>query len=308
MNVVHQLADVNCSSPLALTAGSFDGVHHGHQALISDAIEQARNAGGQAWLLTFNPHPARLLAPSRAPRLLMTDEQRHEQFRELGLHGCIELPFGQQLAETEAESFILNLCKELPTLHSLTVGPNWTFGYHAIGTTTLLQSMAAELGFEARIIEPIRDQDELVSSSRIRTCIANGDLERAQTLLGRPYVLSGIVVRGKQEGRELGFPTANVQFDQECQPAEGIYACTAFYKDQPYPGAGYFMRGQEKKKPVFEVHLIGQDVDLYGQSLKCTLHRKMRGHQSFSTKKALISGIQADITAIDAWLTAHPSS
>lgn len=308
MKVVQNTGDMGTEGPIALTAGSFDGVHLGHQALIADAVLQAKEAGGEAWLLTFNPHPARILAPTRAPRLMMTDEQRRHVFSTLGLHGCIEMPFGQQVAETEAEVFIETLARQIPSLISLTVGPNWTFGYHARGNTTILPDLAEKSGFQARILTPIKYRGRLISSTRIRTCIANGEFEEAEHMLGRPYVLSGVVIRGKQEGHELGFPTANVQFCQECEPANGIFACMVGTKNgQVFPGAGYFFHSEAEETQVFEVHLIGEDLDLYGQILEVAILHQIRDHQSFSSKPELIEQILADVTAIDAWLGSRES-
>jgi riboflavin kinase/FMN adenylyltransferase len=307
MRVIQNIGELETEGPLALTAGSFDGVHLGHQALIADAVHQAKEAGGEAWLLTFNPHPARLLAPTRAPRLLMTNEQQHQVFSTLGLHGCIELPFGQQLAETEAEVFIETLAQQIPGLLSLTVGPNWTFGYHARGNTVLLSELAEKHDFQARVLTPIEYKGQLISSSRIRSCIENGALEEATQMLGRPYVLSGVVIRGKQEGHELGFPTANVQFRQECEPPDGIFACTAVQNGKEFPGAGYFLHSEKDESQVFEVHLIGEDLDLYGQVLEVALLHQIRNHESFSSKTALIEQIQADIAAISAWLKSRNS-
>lgn len=307
MRVVQQIEDMETRGPVALTAGSFDGIHRGHQALIADAVHQAESAGGEAWLLTFHPHPARLLAPARAPRLMLTDEQRHTLFSTLGLHGCIEMPFGQQLAETEAEDFIEHVARQIPGLLSLTVGPNWTFGYRARGNTALLQALAEKNGFEARILRPVEFREELISSSRIRACIARGACEDTEQMLGRPYLLSGVVIRGKQEGHELGFPTANVQFRQECEPGDGIYACRVYSRGKTFAGAGYFLRSEKAELQVFEVHLIGEDMDLYGQVLEVSLLHQIRKHRSFASKNDLITQIRLDVHAIENWLNHHPA-
>lgn len=301
MNVIRQLSDIDRAKSIALTAGSFDGVHLGHQALIRDALAQAEKSDGEAWLLTFDPHPARLLAPAKAPALLMTHPQRRDAFQQLGLSGVIELPFGQVLAETSPEDFIQQLVTNLPGLTSVTVGPNWTFGYHAQGTVDTLKELASRFGFEARVLSPVLDASgEMISSSRIRNLIGRGELPEAERLLGHPYVLSGIVTKGKQEGRELGFPTANIAIEQECHPAPGIYACTLNLQNRPLLGAGYFMPAKTEV-PVFEVHLVGQDVDLYGQQIAVEVRKKVRDHEAFSEKTALISAIQDDIQSIQQW-------
>lgn len=252
--------------------------------------------------MTFYPHPARLLDPENAPPLLCTRTQRNHLLAALGVAGCLELPFGQELAETPAENFVEQLVQELPSLHSVSVGPNWTFGYKALGNAALLTSMGQTHGFEARIQPPVDLGGTIVSSTRIRQAIRTGNQEEATACLGRPFALSGVVVRGRQEGRTLGYPTANVQFEQEVHPAPGIYACEVRWKDEALHAAGYFMPGAvDLPHPFFEAHILDCSLDLYGQDLEVRLLKKIRDHQAFSCRSDLIDQIASDVQEVRDW-------
>lgn len=309
MNVILHAQDLPRDKPIALAAGSFDGLHLGHQALIQDACEQARASDGEPWILTFSPHPARVLAPETAPRLITTPAQRHALLQSWGIAGCLELPFGQELSETPAELFITDLAAAIQDLRSISIGPNWTFGYQAKGTPALLHQLSKACGFSAREIQPVQKDGRIISSTWIREAIGSGDLELATELLGRPYALTGVVVKGKQEGRTLGFPTANIRFEQEVLPSDGIYACRVSVGSRDYNGAGYFMHPSSDETPfIFEAHLIGEDLDLYGQQLNVELIRKTRDHVSFPAKETLIEGISQDVAQISQWLERLPKS
>lgn len=302
--------------PVVLAMGCFDGVHIGHQKVIAAAVEQARVRRGEAWVFTFNPHPAKVLSPHRAPPLISAPLCRMRQFESLGVHGVIEIPFDKTFAHTEPEQFLRELWNRLPTLSGIVCGTDWSFGYQAGGKFGTLEKLCAAHGITATAVPPVLYGEEKTSSTHIRQAVRSGDIPLAEQMLGRPFCIFGTVVKGRGVGRGLGFPTANIRPENELIPAPGVYAAVTKVESQkskagsldsearpstlPVPSALFI--GERKtfhdSEPVIEVYLIDFDGDLYGQQLEVCLVKKIRDVQPFPSKEALIAQIENDIAQI----------
>ena len=296
------------SRPIWLAAGVFDGVHIGHQAVVQGAADNAGACGAAAWVLTFEPHPLAVLRPQHAPDRLTTAGEKADLFESLGLDGCLTLPFTDALAHREPEDFIADLVTGAAgRLAGLTVGPGWRFGHLARGDVELLRNLAAGYGVEVDVAEAQRVDDVRVSSSRIRFAIVEGRFEDAAAMLGRPYSLSGEVVRGKQAGRDFGYPTINVLPPDKALPRTGVYAARVRMEGALLEGAGYFgTDGTPGRNSPIEVHLFDFDRDVYGRQATIEFLHFVRGDRRFESKEALVAQIETDVAGIRAWFALRP--
>lgn len=303
MRVLRQLEELGAvSGPLVLAAGFFDGLHRGHQAVLAAARAAAHATGAATWVLTLEPHPLKVLRPQAAPRLLTDTAHKLHLLDQLGVDGCLVLPFTPALAAVEPADFIAQLRRAAPGLIHMVVGPNWTFGHRARGTPALLRELAAAHGFAVTVAEPVLSDGQPISSSRIREAVHAGHLDQAAAWLGRPYSVRGPVVHGRAEGRRLGFPTANVQDTSEVRPPAGIYAVTVAGPGWRAGGAAYL---GPRSPAVVEVHVLDRTDDLYGQQLDVAFRHRLREHRPFSDAEALRRQIACDVDAIRQWLTRH---
>lgn len=291
--------------PIVLAAGVFDGVHRGHLTVLETALRDAATRQGDAWALTFDPHPLRILHPPAAPAMLTSTPHKLMLLARTGLHGCVVQPFSRELADLEPEAFIARLCAAAPTLAAVVVGYNWTFGRRARGNVELLRALAAPRGLDVHIVDGLQRKGDAISSTRIRNAVTAGWLEEAEAMLGRPFSIFGKVVRGKQLGRQLGFPTANVLPENEVRPPPGSYAVTAHLGDVVMPAAGYVGHRDRGFGPEIEVHVLDQSLDLYGKELDVCFHRLIRADQHFDSLDALKAQIGRDVDATRAYFTAR---
>jgi len=306
--------------PVVLAMGCFDGVHIGHQKVIAAAVEQANACAGEAWVYTFDPHPAKVLSPETAPPLISSPTCRMGQLEALGVHGVIELPFDKTIAHIAPEKFLSDLRKTLPTLSGLVCGTDWSFGYKAQGEFQALKKFCATHGMTATAVPPVLFAGERVSSTHVRQAVREGNIPFAEQLLGRPFCIFGTVVKGRGVGRALGFPTANIDPENELIPAPGVYAAytkvqssefrvqssdislppPATRRSPLHPSAVFI--GERKTfndfAPVIESYLLDFDGDLYGQQIEVCLVRKIRDVEPFPSKEALIAQIEKDIARI----------
>lgn len=306
--------------PIVLAMGCFDGVHIGHQKVIATAVGQAAALSGEAWIYTFNPHPAKVLVPDKAPELISAPPCRMRQFEKLGVRGIIEIPFDRAFAQIEPEDFLSNLRNGIPALHGIVCGFDWSFGRRASGNFQTLEKFCSEYGLAATAIQPVLLHGERVSSTHIRKAVTTGNIPLAERLLGRPFSLFGTVIHGNKVGRELGYPTANIDPLNELLPGPGVYAAYTIVQS-----SGFGVQGSETKncelgtenfelrpsavfvgkretfgchKHVIESHLLDFDGDLYGKDLEIQLVEKTRDVGPFPSKEALIKQIQIDIGKI----------
>jgi riboflavin kinase/FMN adenylyltransferase len=301
--------------PAFLTIGSFDGVHLGHQALIRSLVAAAHRDGCLAGLLTFDPHPLRVLRPEMAMPRLTTNGERADILAALGMDFTVVLPFTRDTAATTAADFVGQLVERL-NLKALWIGPDFALGRGREGNAARLAELGAAHGFTVEVIEPYLLEEGLVRSSRIRALLSeSGAVDAAARLLGRPYQMWGPVVVGAKRGRTLGFPTANVQAPEDrLIPAYGVYACWAWRKELSAHGLtpGYpavvnvgVRPSFDNGRPSIEAYLPGFDGDIYGETLGLSFIRRLRGEQKFADIHALIAQIHADAEAARTIL-AHP--
>ncbi len=305
--------------PVVLAMGCFDGVHIGHQKVISTAVKQAEARGGAAWVFTFDPHPAKVLSPETAPPLISAEPCRMRQLEALGVTGVLAIPFTPDFARLAPETFLSNLWKKIPTLSGIVCGTDWSFGYNAGGHFPTLEKLCAEHSITATAVPPVLCNGEKISSTQIRQAVAEGDIPLAAKLLGRPFSIFGTVVHGENIGRKLGFPTANIEPENELIPADGIYAAwtrrpktedkgqknpAPSGTDSPssvlHPSAVFIgaRKTFEGKHRVIESYLLDFNGDLYGQAIEVCLIEKIRGVTPFPSEKALIEQIKKDVAQI----------
>jgi riboflavin kinase/FMN adenylyltransferase len=284
--------------PAFLTIGNFDGVHRGHQLLVSEMVVAAHAAGCQAGLLTFDPHPLAVLRPDIALSYLTAPEERAELLAALGLDFVLILPFDRATAALTAAEFMEQIVARVP-LCALWIGPDFALGRGREGTAARLGELGQELGYNLRVT-PVYDwHSEPVRSSRIRSLLAGeGAVEQAAELLGRPYEVWGEVVHGAERGRGLGFPTANLKLPAgRLVPAFGIYACWAWRGETGFPAAvNVGVRPSfDNGHPSVEAYLLDFDGDLYGETLGLSFIQRLRGEQRFTDIHALIAQMGRDV-------------
>ena len=293
----------------AVAIGAFDGVHLGHQAVLRLVHDLAHARGLSSTVLTFDRHPAEIVRPESAPKLLTTLEQKLELLEAThNVDECLVLSFDLARSKEPAEQFVEELLASVLHARLVVVGSDFHFGYRRHGDVPLLQRMGAELGFETIGLGLVAPTDALpYSSTRVRTLLAQGDVEGAATILGRPHEVRGIVEHGDGRGRELGFPTANVSVpERSCLPADGVYAGTFVGAD----GVERVAALSIGRRPTFyaeqgllltEAYVLDFDGDLYDQPAVVRFHRHIRGQERFESVDELVAQMGRDVEATRAW-------
>jgi len=300
VRITRQMEDLRPEAkPVVLAIGSFDGVHRGHQLILRTAAEKALLRHGDAWVLTFDPHPAKVLKPDRAPPLITSTEHKLVLMEPFGLAGCIVMPFTRELASEPPEKFLDRLQQNIPTLAEVVVGANWTFGQGAKGNAKLLAAQAPKRGFEATVVEPVTLDGEPISSTRLRRAISFGAFDEAEEMLDRPFSILGTVVHGKQIGTRMGFPTANLDPHNEVRPPSGVYAVRARIYSRLYDGAAFISEMSSAKEGpsgfIVEVHLLDFEDDVYGQELEVIFVKRIRDVRRFDSRLQLKQQIALDV-------------
>ncbi|MBC8249748.1 MAG: bifunctional riboflavin kinase/FAD synthetase [Anaerolineales bacterium] len=298
MEIIDDLSSINLNSDTILTLGAFDGVHRGHQHLIQQMIEEARQAKRLAGLITFYPHPSAVLSPYNPTRYLSTPGEKAALLERLGLHILAILPFDREMAQTSARDFIELVSQHLHMVE-LWVGADFALGRAREGDVEALRAMGQELGFTVRVIEPMTWQGQIISSTRIRSLLLKGKVRQATQLLGRYPSLAGEVVRGSQRGHCLGFPTANLEVRKErVVPADGIYAVYARLGEERRQGVANvgvrpsFEIGSQR---IVEVHILDFEEEIYGYDLVVEFVERLRDEHHFANVEALKAQIERDI-------------
>jgi riboflavin kinase/FMN adenylyltransferase len=279
--------------------GNFDGLHRGHLKLLDQVRRRAAERGGTSVVQVFEPHPARVLRPDKAPPLLATDAQKVRAFEAAGLSAMAVVRFTPEFSRWEPEMFVERVLIEWLRVAEVWVGENFLFGRDRSGTFTLLRALGQDRGFKVEKLEPVRFRDFVVSSTRIRHLIQEGRVDEAASLLGRPYAIEGTVVRGDGRGRTLGFPTANLETENEVLPRLGIYATTTTVDEiahrsvssvgvRPTIGDG---------RLVIESHLLDGPHDLYGKRVRLAFVKWLREERAFPSLDALKAQIALDCVA-----------
>ena len=284
--------------PLFLAIGVFDGMHLGHQAVISTSAEHARSVNGTPVVVTFDPHPEKVLRPQAAPHLLTATQHKIGLIRDLGVGHLLIIAFDKQFAATEPEDFVKQLVKHSKPLREICVGHEWSFGKNRRGNLGLLKKLGAQFDFEVVGIPPVTMNGELVSSTAIRHAVQTGDLRKAAVMLGREYTILGTVVRGDDLGKKIGFPTANLSAHNEQFPPNGVYFAQAMLDGVIYPGVlnlGYRPTVSSEKDRVLEIHLFDFERDIYGSDLEVRFVRYLRPEKKFESVDMLARQIKLDV-------------
>jgi len=286
--------------PTFLTLGSFDGVHRGHQTVLGEMIEAAHKAGVRSAVLTFFPHPKRVLQGLRDRYYINTLEDRETLLAGLGVDLVITHPFNEDIRKIRAADFI-NQLRETFDMRQIW-GGNFALGYKREGDISFLRRLGSENGFSVHIVESMVQWNErLVSSSRVRNSLSEGNISDVNGCLGRPYSLSGTVVRGDQRGRTISFPTANLAVWEELiLPANGVYATYAWIGNQRFlaatnVGVRPTINGGDR---VVEAHLLDFNGDIYGQTVRLEFSRYLRPEKKFSGLEALKEQIRTDVVEV----------
>ena len=299
MKIIRKVVGLlNRKKPVFLAVGFFDGVHLGHQEVLRRTLAAARQADGEAWAMTFDPHPLKVLTPDSAPLLLTDTLHKLRLLKQCGLDGCLLIPFNHRFSSMPAEEFLNRLEQGIPTLRAVFMGHDWHFGHRGKGDFPMLHTWAKPLGVTVHQVAPVKRGHLPVSSTRIRDAVSTGRMNEATALLGRPFSILGAVVQGQRIGRKLGFPTANLAVLNEVSPPTGIYAVQAIVQGRTYPGVvnfGHHPTVARVQKPVMELHLLDTRMNLYRQQIEVFFLRRLRPEKKFASLPALITRIEADI-------------
>ncbi len=299
MEVLKEIAELKTvSGPTHLAIGVFDGVHLGHQAVIGRALQSARLTGGSTVVVTFHPHPVRVLRPEKAPRLLTSTQHKIRLIRSLGVDALLILQFTPEFSKTPPEVFIQNLAKGSNQLRQICVGREFSFGANRSGSVRLLEELSPKLGFELGTVIPVLVGEQVVSSTLVRSAIECGALDFANSLLGREFTILGTVSEGRRLGRRLGFPTANLRAHNEQFPPNGVYAAKAWFDGGEHGGVvNIGVRPtieHEAGERLLELYLFDFDQDIYGCDVEVAFLRYLRPEQKFSGIEELQAQIQRD--------------
>ena len=284
-----------------LALGNFDGLHRGHTKIIERLRRVASERAATSVVMTFDPHPPRIVRPDKAPPLLMTKAQRLDALQRAGVDGVAVVRFTHELSQWEPETFVRTVLVEWMRVSEVWVAANFLFGRDRAGNFSLLRSLGARYGFRAEKIDPVRYKEFVVSSTRIRRLIAEGRVDEAGALLGHPYAVEGEVVAGDGRGRGLGFPTANLATANELLPPHGVYATTVRLDGVIYPSVtniGLRPTFSGDGQVVVETHLLGVDEDLYGRSVSLGFVQRVRDERRFDSVDQLTAQIASDVQKV----------
>ncbi len=285
-----------------IALGNFDGFHQGHQAVAGEAIRWAHEEGRPSIIATFDPHPVRFFKPDVPPFRLTTLEQRHELYLAAGATAMLVFHFDKELSSTSAEDFITQILIERFGAHGVVTGGDFTFGQGARGNVGLLREFGAEQGLTSRVVKVVEgagpEGKSVVSSSRVREALREGDPQLAASLLTRPFAIRGIVEHGDKNGRKLGYPTANLSIENYLRPKYGVYAVTGriLSTGEELKGAANIgIRPQfEPPKELLEPYFFDFSGDLYGQEIEVAFHHFLRGEAKFDSLDDLMAQMEKD--------------
>ena len=278
-----------------LTLGNFDGLHLGHQRIIRKVRERAASLGVSSVVYTFEPHPLKVVAPNKSPALILDIEDKARIIEALGIDYMVIARFTKEFAARHPREFVEAELR--PVAADVCVGHDFSFGKGKTGTADYLKELGEELGFGVHVIPAYKKGGEVVSSSRIRRRITEGEVREAAALLGRNFAIKGKVVRGRTIGKEIGFPTANIRTQSEIVPGDGVYAAFAVVGEARHRavvniGMAPTFGGKERS---IEVHILGFRDNIYGKRVRVEFVRRLRGEKAFASTEALQRQIRRDI-------------
>jgi riboflavin kinase/FMN adenylyltransferase len=300
MDVIHFPDDQRPSrwAHPVLALGNFDGVHRGHQKILDRLRRVGLERGATSVVMTFDPHPPRVVRPDKAPLLLMTKAQKLDAIASAGIQGAAVLRFTPEISRWDPEMFVTTILVDWLQVSEVWVGANFLFGHDRAGNFSLLRTLGARYGFKAEKIDPIRYKDFVVSSTRVRRLVAEGRVDEAGALLGHQYYVDGTVVRGDGRGKTIGFPTANLCTDNELLPPFGVYATTTTMADgvvrPSVTNVGVRPTVDSSGRASVETHIFNFDKDLYGGAIRVGFVQRLRDERMFESVDALRTQIGAD--------------
>jgi len=280
-----------------LALGNFDGVHRGHRKILDRVTRVASERSATPLVMTFDPHPPRVVRPDKAPPLLMTTAQRLEAMAAAGLQGAAIVRFTPGMSKWTPEEFVKTVLVDWMRVAEVWVGANFLFGHDRAGNFSLLRGLGATLGFKAEKIDPVRYKDFVVSSTRVRRLVAEGRVDEAGALLGHQYYIDGTVIEGDKRGRAIGFPTANLCTENELLPPHGVYATMATIHGvvrASVTNVGVRPTVDSSGKTQVETHVFNFHESVYGQSMRVGFVQRIRDERAFESLDALRAQIGAD--------------
>ncbi len=308
MKIVRGTKNIVKSIPYPVVAiGNYDGVHMGHQIIFRRAAEIARENSGTAVVFTFEPHPLKIIAPERVPPLLTTFRKKMELIEACGIDQVICADFTRQFADQRPRDFAKDILVDLIGVREIVVGFDYAFGKGREGTILYLKKMGEEFDFKVHVIDPIKLNGHLVSSSYVRELIEEGDVKTAREFLGRNYSIQGPVIHGHHTGKAIGFPTANIDTARVQIPGTGVYAVFVYHGEQRYQGAvniGFNPTFNRDRLSV-EVHIFDFGEKIYGQEIEVEFIDRIRSEMVFQSADALVEQIKKDIEQAKIILEKH---
>lgn len=300
MKLIHTAKDLGDGKrKVCLAIGVFDGVHLGHQQIIRKTVADARQHEGLALVVTFDRHPATIVAPDRVPSLIYSQPQKERAIAALGADALLVIQFDEEFSRQTGDQFIRTLARDLRRIETVCVGEDFVFGHKRSGNVAMLKKLGGELGFQVHGVSAVALDGETVSSTRIREAIRTGDFDAASQMLGRAYSIAGKVIHGDQLGQKLGFPTANLDTTGLLLPAFGVYTAHATVEGKTHRAVLNIGRRPTLKNSTpeirVEVHLLDFSGELYGQEMEVTFAARLRDEQKFSSLDELKSQIRRDI-------------
>ena len=294
-----------------ISIGSFDGVHIGHQAVLTHVVDRARSMGVAAVAMTFDPHPIKLLRPGVAPLLLTTLEQRLALIAQTGIETSLVVPFTHRLARMSAADFVRDVLVDRLAVREVYIGDNFRFGADRGGDVELLTSMGAELGFEAAAAPIVEAEGSVISSTRVRQAVADGRVEDVVALLGRSIFIDGAVLEGKRLGRTLGFPTLNIEVENELIPSNGVYITAVHIPSfaRTFPAVtniGVRPTVYQNSLTTVESHLLDFTADVYQEQVRLFFLERVREEQRFESTLDLMAQIRRDVGQARDYFDHHP--
>ncbi|MBC7899184.1 MAG: bifunctional riboflavin kinase/FAD synthetase [Saprospiraceae bacterium] len=297
MKIFHGTENANIARPTVVTLGVFDGLHLGHQRIMQTVVERAKAINAVSTAITFDPHPRSVLHPQSAPPLLQTLDQRLANFEVLGIEQAIVIPFDLKFAQMDATEFLSDIVRDRLHAKEVYLGKGFEFGKDRGGNIELLRKVSRELGFFADEVDEVRLRGERISSSRIRNLLADGKVNLVRRMLGRPYGVEGVIIRGNRRGHTIGFPTANLKPHNRVIPRFGVYA-TATLVDGTWrrsiTNIGVRPTFENEAEPSIETYLFDFDGDLYGDVLRVRFLHRIRDERKFNGIDELKAQIEKD--------------
>lgn len=303
-----ELSRVAPGRPSGVTIGVFDGVHRGHQHLVSVLLERARREDLAAVAVTFNPHPRTVLRPGVAVTYLSSLEERVELLQALGLDGVAVLAFTSELAQLAPRDFLSLLAEELG-MRLLVIGPDFALGRNRAGTIGVIREIGESVGFKVEVAKLLTEDSEKVGSTAVRQALADGDIDHAAGLLGRNFSLRGPVVAGDSRGRSLGFPTANIAIGLDrALPAFGVYVTRAYVRENAFASCtniGVRPTFDLETRPTVETYILDFDEDIYGEEIRIEILHRLRSEIRFASAEELVRQMHRDIGQTREYFRTH---